>query len=634
MDKIVESQAKKMVTIQTDSDGKTLNDFSDTWLHNDYIIYKQYWLYNYTNYQDVLTKNAKPILTEKGPYSYREQWTYLYDIPGSICSNGEEFTYKKSIKYTFDQGTSCSSCSPNDTFYLPDIIFFNVADQLFDPVGFCLQLFNVLNAAFGNGYQLPSPDECIKDVNGLLTLLDEAFCAPENITFSFTVEQLSQLFSTVSLADGASPFMKITANDLLYDGYTGIYPSLLNGSILNILTNFSNTAKECVPQLSASIVLPTVPLVSIIQKDKPPTEYTVKTGIRDYSITGTMAKFNGTDTLPMGKNGSPSWWRDYECGNISDTTDVLYTTQVYGGSTTMTYANISNDYECTVCTNETAFEASRLQGSNGDFFHALLKKSTVLPTFIEETCRSLNLMYQQESKVEDIDAYRFIIDPNTFKTNEPGNCGYCRQLPRDMYGREKGSYCLPDGLIDLSGCEQQNAEIVISNPHFLNVDQAVTDMFPDIKSNAVNDMTTVDIEPTSGTVLAANKRMQINFIVKNYSNTTWENLTSGVYPMLWQNESFLIGPHALDQLKKNVVNPQHLVKLLCYIVGVGVGALLMVISIISTLVLFLYFGKRRDVIKNYTNGQYISTIDSAYGTPGHPASTGSGSTIPRAKRKD
>uniref|UniRef100_A0A914DAM1 CD36 family protein n=1 Tax=Acrobeloides nanus TaxID=290746 RepID=A0A914DAM1_9BILA len=632
MDKIVESKAKKMVTIQTESDGKTLNDFSDTWLHNDYFIYKQYWLYNYTNYQDVLTKNAKPILTEKGPYSYREKWTYLYDIPSSFTSKDEEFTYKKNITYTFDQGTSCSSCSPSDTFYLPDIIFSSVADQLFDPVGFCMQLYDVLHPIFPFFLQpLSSPDDCLGEVNGLFQAMS-LICPDQHVNFpSNLIQQFSQIFSELALANGVSPFMQITANDLLYDGYRGIYPKLLNGPILDILANFSDTAQECT-NLTMAINLPVVPSVSIIQKDKAPTAYTVNTGINDYLLTGTMAKFDDIDTLPMGQNGSSSWWTDYQCGNVSDTTDVLYTTQVYKSSTMMTYANISDDYECTICTNDTAFEASRLHGSNGDFFHALLKKSTVLPTFIEETCRSLNLIYQQESTVKDIDAYRFIIDPNTFKTNEPGNCGYCRQLPRAMYGREMGSYCLPDGLIDLSGCEQENAEIVISNPHFLNVDQAVKDMFPTIKSNPDSDMTTVDIEPTTGTVLAANKRMQINFIVKNYTNTPWENITSGVYPMLWQNESFLIGPNALDQLKKNVVNPQNLVKLLCYIVGVGVGSLLMVISIISTLVLFLYFGKRRDAVKFSSNGQYINTTDS-WGSPGHPASTDSGS-IPRAKRKD
>lgn len=96
----------------------------------------------------------------------------------------------------------------------------------------------------------------------------------------------------------------------------------------------------------------------------------------------------------------------------------------------------------------------------------------------------------------------------------------------------------------------------------------------------------------------------------------------------------MMGPRTYDQIKKTVVNPQHLVKLLCYIIGVSVGALLMLISVISTVVLFFYFGRRKDVVKYYTNEQdeYISASDSVWGSPGHPASTGFSSTILRAKR--
>jgi hypothetical protein len=68
--------------------------------------------------------------------------------------------------------------------------------------------------------------------------------------------------------------------------------------------------------------------------------------------------------------------------------------------------------------------------------------------------RTMDFIYQEESKVQDIDTYRFIIDSTMFSSSLHDNCGYCRKLPRDMYGREAGSYCLPDGILDLSGCEQ------------------------------------------------------------------------------------------------------------------------------------------------------------------------------------
>ena len=63
------------------------------------------------------------------------------------------------------------------------------------------------------------------------------------------------------------------------------------------------------------------------------------------------------------------------------------------------------------------------------------------------------MIYQKDTQVHGLDTFRFIIDPKSWNINEPENCGYCRQLPRNMYGRKKGSYCLPDGLLDISGCE-------------------------------------------------------------------------------------------------------------------------------------------------------------------------------------
>lgn len=68
--------------------------------------------------------------------------------------------------------------------------------------------------------------------------------------------------------------------------------------------------------------------------------------------------------------------------------------------------------------------------------------------------RSLNFVYKNETQVRDIDTYRFIFDDNNFKNSNPENCGFCRAIPRDMYGRQKGSYCLPDGILDISGCRK------------------------------------------------------------------------------------------------------------------------------------------------------------------------------------
>ena len=43
----------------------------DDWQHAPLPIYMNYYVFNYTNVEDVLKQGAKPNLTEVGPYAYR-----------------------------------------------------------------------------------------------------------------------------------------------------------------------------------------------------------------------------------------------------------------------------------------------------------------------------------------------------------------------------------------------------------------------------------------------------------------------------------------------------------------------------------------------------------------------------------
>ena len=43
----------------------------DDWKHAPLPIYMNYYVFNYTNVQDILKKGSKPILQEIGPYAYR-----------------------------------------------------------------------------------------------------------------------------------------------------------------------------------------------------------------------------------------------------------------------------------------------------------------------------------------------------------------------------------------------------------------------------------------------------------------------------------------------------------------------------------------------------------------------------------
>ena len=47
------------------------NEAYDTWYDPPSPVYMQYYIFNYTNYDDVVKNKHKPNLTQHGPYTYR-----------------------------------------------------------------------------------------------------------------------------------------------------------------------------------------------------------------------------------------------------------------------------------------------------------------------------------------------------------------------------------------------------------------------------------------------------------------------------------------------------------------------------------------------------------------------------------
>ena len=127
---------------------------------------------------------------------------------------------------------------------------------------------------------------------------------------------------------------------------------------------------------------------------------------------------------------------------------------------------------------------------------------------------------------------------------------------------------------------------MISKPHFYQADNIVTNFVPRFRPTYDNDETTIDIEPVSqnlehdidqitGTVLAANKKLQINTFMNQWPRiAAYSVIRPGAYPLLWLNESFLIDKGTVDQLKGQLFTPQKIIEIICWTaVGVGGGSL-------------------------------------------------------------
>ena len=153
-------------------------------------------------------------------------------------------------------------------------------------------------------------------------------------------------------------------------------------------------------------------------------------------------------------------------------------------------------------------ECNLVQGSDGATFNPYIQATDTLYFFNDQLCRSIPMQYSGETVFSrHLPAYRFVPRSDVFKSAKsvPANECFCADADLcDMLG---------DGLFGISRC-QFDAPVVLSWPHFMHAEErfseAVEGLRPDAKKHAFY----FDIQPTTGTTLAAKARVQINVAVK------------------------------------------------------------------------------------------------------------------------
>ncbi|GFR17097.1 platelet glycoprotein 4 [Trichonephila clavata] len=115
---------------------------------------------------------------------------------------------------------------------------------------------------------------------------------------------------------------------------------------------------------------------------------------------------------------------------------------------------------------------------------------------------TIPLEYEKDVTVHGIKTLRFGMASNTFATGEenPYNKCYC-----------EGSSCR-SGIMPMN-CKK-GAPYVISMPHFLEADQELVNAVEGVHPNPEKHKTYVDVEPTTGFVLNAAFRVQLNGVAR------------------------------------------------------------------------------------------------------------------------
>ncbi|ODM93105.1 Scavenger receptor class B member 1 [Orchesella cincta] len=172
---------------------------------------------------------------------------------------------------------------------------------------------------------------------------------------------------------------------------------------------------------------------------------------------------------------------------------------------------------------------NQIQGTDGTIFSPFVQKSTVLRLFNPELCRSVYLTYTADTDFEGIRGYRFTAPASVMKDPTEGDENRCFCIYDDD---EK---CLKQGALDLGPC-REGAPIAMSTPHFLDANAEYIENSGLVPHRHKHE-TFLDIEPTTGIILQASKKIQVNLILKRVNGiSSMSRVPEMLLPLVWADE--------------------------------------------------------------------------------------------------
>lgn len=202
-----------------------------------------------------------------------------------------------------------------------------------------------------------------------------------------------------------------------------------------------------------------------------------------------------------------------------------------------------------------------LNGTDGSMYPPFVKPGTNIQMFVSEFCRSLYLGYERDEVVKGIRMLRFTPPPEllAYPPVSPDNGCFCGTNP-----------CPHAGVMNISVCKQ-GAPVFISLPHFYQGDPYYIEAVDGLQPNRTLHETFISVEPYTGIVMSAAKRMQINADLGPAKGINgYSKMREVVLPCLWVYEGGGVNDEAADKFKKQLVLPITIGTAVTYaLIGVG-----------------------------------------------------------------
>ncbi|XP_068430555.1 lysosome membrane protein 2-like isoform X2 [Clinocottus analis] len=206
-------------------------------------------------------------------------------------------------------------------------------------------------------------------------------------------------------------------------------------------------------------------------------------------------------------------------------------------------------------------QSNSINGSDGSAFHPLLNKNERIHVFTPDLCRSIHMEFEKDVEVKGIPAFRFTPPRSVFASKEenPANAGFCVS-PKE---------CLGTGLLKVSPC-RKGAPVVASFPHFYLADNKYVAAIDGMSPKREHHQTFLDLNPTTGVIVRANKRAQINILISRISGfPKTRMLNETIFPVMFINESVVIDDASAARVQKLLLIVTLVSNFPLFIVGLG-----------------------------------------------------------------
>ncbi|CAL8137069.1 unnamed protein product [Orchesella dallaii] len=217
-----------------------------------------------------------------------------------------------------------------------------------------------------------------------------------------------------------------------------------------------------------------------------------------------------------------------------------------------------------------------INGSDGSLFPPFVTRDRILPIFSPDLCRSLYLTYEGDTEILGLPGYRFTLpeillqDPRLNKDNE---C-FCTNRGGDEFQN-----CPKAGAYQVESCKK-GVPLVVSLPHFLDGDNEFREQVGGLNPVRENHETVITLEPNTGVLLRANKRIQMNIELRSTRKfPKLKKVPNMIMPLFWVDESAELTETSANRIQSKLIRPQEIVGTAMWVIfAIGcvmiIGALL------------------------------------------------------------